>query len=80
MRAAANFAWANRQRMTHLTRQAFKHIFGEKQELGVIYDVCHNIAKLERHKVSGRENQLMIHRKGATRAFPGDSTGGAGRL
>jgi tRNA-splicing ligase RtcB (3'-phosphate/5'-hydroxy nucleic acid ligase) len=70
MRAAANFAWANRQGMTHLTRQAFKRIFGEKEELRVIYDVCHNIAKLEWHKVNGREHQLMVHRKGATRAFP----------
>jgi tRNA-splicing ligase RtcB (3'-phosphate/5'-hydroxy nucleic acid ligase) len=70
MRAAANFAWANRQGMTHLTRQAFKRVFGEKQELRVVYDVCHNIAKLERHKVNGREQQLMVHRKGATRAFP----------
>jgi tRNA-splicing ligase RtcB len=70
MRAAANFAWANRQGITHFTRQAFKRIFGEKEELRVIYDVCHNIAKLERHQVGGRERQVMVHRKGATRAFP----------
>ncbi len=70
MRAAANFAWANRQGITHFTRQAFKRIFGEQEELRVIYDVCHNIAKLERHRVEGRECEVMVHRKGATRAFP----------
>ncbi len=70
MRAAANFAWANRQGITHFTRQAFKRIFGEQKDLRVIYDVCHNIAKLERHRVDGREREVMVHRKGATRAFP----------
>ena len=70
MRAAANFAWANRQGITHFTRQAFKRIFGEKETLRTIYDVCHNIAKLERHSVDGRERKVMVHRKGATRAFP----------
>jgi len=70
MRAAANFAWANRQGITHFTRQAFKRIFGEKEMLRTIYDVCHNIAKLERHSVDGRERKVMVHRKGATRAFP----------
>ncbi|HEV2350657.1 MAG TPA: RtcB family protein [Terriglobia bacterium] len=70
MRAAANFAWANRQGITHFTRQAFKRIFGEKEDLRVIYDVCHNIAKLERHQVGGRDRKVMVHRKGATRAFP----------
>jgi tRNA-splicing ligase RtcB len=70
MRAAANFAWANRQGITHFTRQAFKRIFGEQEELRVVYDVCHNIAKLERHQVEGHEREVMVHRKGATRAFP----------
>jgi tRNA-splicing ligase RtcB len=70
MRASANFAWANRQGITHFTRQAFKRIFGEREELRVIYDVCHNIAKLERHQVEGRDRNVMVHRKGATRAFP----------
>jgi tRNA-splicing ligase RtcB len=70
MRAAANFAWANRQGITHFTRQAFKRVLGEREELRVIYDVCHNIAKLERHRVDGREREVMVHRKGATRAFP----------
>ena len=70
MRASANFAWANRQGITHFTRQAFKRIFGEREELRVVYDVCHNIAKLERHTVGGRDRKVMVHRKGATRAFP----------
>jgi tRNA-splicing ligase RtcB len=70
MRAAANFAWGNRQAITHFVRGAFKRIFGEKEQLRVVYDVCHNIAKLERHKVNGRERKVMVHRKGATRAFP----------
>jgi tRNA-splicing ligase RtcB (3'-phosphate/5'-hydroxy nucleic acid ligase) len=70
MRAAANFAWANRQGITHFARGAFKRIYGEKEELRVVYDVCHNIAKLERHQVGGRDRKVMVHRKGATRAFP----------
>jgi tRNA-splicing ligase RtcB len=70
MRASANFAWANRQGITHFTRQAFRRIFGEDHLLRVVYDVCHNIAKLERHQINGRERPLMVHRKGATRAFP----------
>jgi tRNA-splicing ligase RtcB (3'-phosphate/5'-hydroxy nucleic acid ligase) len=70
MRAAANYAWANRQGMTHFARGAFKRLFGEKETLRVVYDVCHNIAKLERHTVDDRERKVMVHRKGATRAFP----------
>ncbi|TAM80680.1 MAG: RtcB family protein [Acidobacteria bacterium] len=70
MRAAANFAWANRQGITHFTREAFRRIFGQKEMLRVVYDVCHNIAKLERHRVNGRDRQVLVHRKGATRAFP----------
>jgi tRNA-splicing ligase RtcB len=69
MRASANFAWANRQGITHFTRGAFRRIFGENHHLLVVYDVCHNIAKLERHRVNGRERPVMVHRKGATRAF-----------
>ena len=69
MRASANFAWANRQGITHFTRGAFQRIFGEGHDLRVVYDVCHNIAKLERHPVKGRERLVMVHRKGATRAF-----------
>ncbi|HVA01970.1 MAG TPA: RtcB family protein [Terriglobia bacterium] len=70
MRASANYAWANRQGMTHFARQAFRRILGEKEDLRLVYDVCHNIAKLERHKVNGKERSVMVHRKGATRAFP----------
>lgn len=70
MRASANFAWANRQGITHFTRGAFKRVFGEKQELRVVYDVCHNIAKLERHRVGKEDRKVLVHRKGATRAFP----------
>ena len=70
MRAAANFAWANRQGITHFTRQAFKRIFSSDAEVRVVYDICHNIAKLERHEVGGRKREVVVHRKGATRAFP----------
>jgi tRNA-splicing ligase RtcB (3'-phosphate/5'-hydroxy nucleic acid ligase) len=70
MRASANFAWANRQGITHFTREAFKRIFGHKETLRVVYDVCHNIAKLEWHRVNGRDRRVLVHRKGATRAFP----------
>lgn len=74
MRASANFAWANRQGITHFTREAFKRIFGQKETLRVVYDVCHNIAKLERHSVNGRDRRVLVHRKGATRAFPAGRT------
>ena len=70
MRAAANYAWANRQGITHFTRQAFKRIFSSDVEVRVVYDICHNIAKLERHDVDGRNREVVVHRKGATRAFP----------
>lgn len=70
MRAAANFAWANRQGITHRVREAFQRIFGPAEDLRVVYDVCHNIAKLERHNVNGKERTVMVHRKGATRAYP----------
>ncbi|MDP3041521.1 MAG: RtcB family protein [Candidatus Omnitrophota bacterium] len=76
MRCAANYAWANRQCLMHLTRQAFEKVFGLSwQKLGMflIYDVAHNIAKIERHNVDGVKKNLCVHRKGATRAFgPGD--------
>jgi tRNA-splicing ligase RtcB (3'-phosphate/5'-hydroxy nucleic acid ligase) len=70
MRAAANFAWANRQGITHFLRQAFKKIFGGETHLDLVYDVCHNIAKHERHEVDGKKRDVLVHRKGATRAFP----------
>ena len=72
MTAAANTAFANRQVITHRIRQVFASVFGRDARalgLGVIYDVCHNTAKLERHLVDGRELDLVVHRKGATRAF-----------
>ncbi len=70
MRAAANFAWANRQGIMHFLRGAFRRIFGESARIDLIYDVCHNIAKRERYEVEGRERDVLVHRKGATRAFP----------
>jgi len=77
MRAAANYAWANRQVLMHLVRETFEEIFLKSwQSLGMdlIYDVAHNIAKFEKHIVDGKEKILCIHRKGATRAFgPGNS-------
>lgn len=73
MRAAANFAFANRQMMGHRVREAFATVFGSSAEdlgLELVYDVAHNNAKEERHRVDGRERTLWVHRKGATRAFP----------
>ncbi|HYB41204.1 MAG TPA: RtcB family protein [Candidatus Methylomirabilis sp.] len=72
MTAAANTAFANRQVITHRIREVFASVFGrDARALGlrVIYDVCHNTAKLERHALDGREQELLVHRKGATRAF-----------
>jgi len=73
MRAAANYAWANRQCIMHWTREAFLHVFGVTPKnlgMSLVYDVAHNIAKVEKHTINGRETQLVVHRKGATRAFP----------
>ena len=73
MRAAANYAWANRQCIMHWSREAFMKVFGlSPRELGMslIYDVAHNIAKVETHEVNGKKVKLIVHRKGATRAFP----------
>ncbi len=73
MRCAANYAWANRQCLMHLTRGVFEKVFGmSSRALGMelIYDVAHNIAKFERHDVDGEKRLLCVHRKGATRAFP----------
>ena len=70
MCAAANFAWANRQGILHFLRGAFRRIFGDGTHLELIYDVCHNIAKRERYEVDGQKRDLLVHRKGATRAFP----------
>jgi tRNA-splicing ligase RtcB len=70
MAAAANFAWANRQAILHFTRAAFTRIFGAGVRLDLVYDVSHNIAKREKHVVDGVERDVLVHRKGATRAFP----------
>eukprot|EP00485_Elphidium_margaritaceum_P023439 CAMPEP_0202712584 /NCGR_PEP_ID=MMETSP1385-20130828/43523_1 /ASSEMBLY_ACC=CAM_ASM_000861 /TAXON_ID=933848 /ORGANISM="Elphidium margaritaceum" /LENGTH=477 /DNA_ID=CAMNT_0049372671 /DNA_START=120 /DNA_END=1553 /DNA_ORIENTATION=+ len=74
MSAAANFAWVNRSSMTFLTRQAFQKIFkgssADDLDMHVIYDVSHNIAKIEQHNVDGKLMKLLVHRKGSTRAFP----------
>ena len=72
MRAAANFAFANRQVLTHATREVFRRVLGASpSSLRVVYDVAHNIAKEEDHVVEGRPRRLLVHRKGVTRAFPG---------
>ncbi|AGK61997.1 hypothetical protein Asulf_02033 [Archaeoglobus sulfaticallidus PM70-1] len=69
MAASANYAWANRQIITHWTRETFEKIFGSDLGMDLIYDVAHNIAKFEEHYVNGEKMKLCIHRKGATRAF-----------
>jgi len=77
MAAAANFAWANRQTIMHQVRVGFERVFGESAgDMGMelIYDVAHNIAKVEKHIVDGKRKKVVVHRKGATRAFgPGHS-------
>ena len=73
MRAAANFAWANRQVMMALVERALRHVLGgSRSSLGfrLVYDVAHNIAKVEEHQVEGERLRVVVHRKGATRAFP----------
>lgn len=73
MCAAINFAWVNRQLITHRTRQVFQQVFDrpwEDLEMELLYDVAHNIAKKETHAVDGTDRDLYVHRKGATRAFP----------
>jgi len=73
MRAAANYAWANRQCITHWTREAFMRVLKAGPDalgLSLVYDVAHNIAKIEEHEVEGKKQKLVVHRKGATRAFP----------
>lgn len=73
MAAAANFAWVNRSSMTFLARQAFAkmfHLTPDDLDMHVIYDVSHNIAKMEEHLVDGKRRRLLVHRKGSTRAFP----------
>jgi tRNA-splicing ligase RtcB len=73
MCAAANFAWCNRQLLMWQAREAFATVFErgwEQMQMGLVYDVAHNIAKFEEHEVGGRKKKVWVHRKGATRAFP----------
>src|SRR5574337_580889 len=73
MRAAANYAWANRQCLTHWAREVFQKVLRKSPRdlgMGLVYDVAHNIAKVEEHEGDGKKMQLLVHRKGATRAFP----------
>jgi tRNA-splicing ligase RtcB len=72
MVSAANYAWANRQCMAHLARRSFQEVLAGKVrnfDLHTVYDVAHNIAKIEEHVVDGKPLKLCVHRKGATRAF-----------
>src|SRR5881397_2181857 len=73
MSAACNFAWVNRQMITHWARQAFEKVFqrtADSMDMRIVYDVCHNVAKVESHKIDGKPTKVIVHRKGATRAFP----------
>jgi tRNA-splicing ligase RtcB len=73
MFSALNFAWSNRQMLTHWTRNSFQRVFNQSEsdlDMKLVYDVAHNIAKVEKHKVDGSDRNLVVHRKGATRAFP----------
>lgn len=78
MKCAANYAWTNRQMIVHWVRQSFEQVLGKSaEELGmqIVYDVAHNIAKLEEHEIEGRKRKVVVHRKGATRAFgPGSES------
>jgi tRNA-splicing ligase RtcB len=72
MACAANYAWANRQMIVHWVRESFEQVFGRDAEslgLHIIYDVAHNIAKREEHRIDGELKKVYVHRKGATRAF-----------
>ncbi|KYK22101.1 RNA-splicing ligase RtcB [Thermoplasmatales archaeon SG8-52-2] len=77
MACAANFAWANRQLIVHWVRESFERVLNdtaENMEMKIVYDVCHNIGKLEEHIIEGKKRMVYVHRKGATRAFgPGKS-------
>jgi tRNA-splicing ligase RtcB len=73
MFAALNFAWSNRQMITHWTRKSFERVFKKSEsdlDMKLVYDVAHNIAKVEKHKIDGQLKSVVVHRKGATRAFP----------
>ena len=73
MFTALNFAWCNRQMITHWTRKSFERVLKQSEaDLGMnlVYDVSHNIAKVEKHTIDGKQKSVVVHRKGATRAFP----------
>ncbi len=73
MAAAANFAWCNRQLIMHWIRESFENVFktsAEDLDLNLIYDVAHNMGKMEEHDIEGKSQKVCVHRKGATRAFP----------
>ena len=73
MFAALNFAWSNRQMITHWTRKSFERVFDQTEsdlDMNLVYDVAHNIAKVEEHKIDNKIKKVVVHRKGATRAFP----------
>lgn len=73
MASAANYAWANRQIIMHWTRESFAQIFKTDPEnlgMDLVYDVAHNIAKIEEYEIDGKRKKVVVHRKGATRAFP----------
>jgi len=75
MACAANFAWANRQLIVHWVRESFEKVLGNNSEnmgMDIVYDVCHNIAKIEEHEIDGKKKKVYVHRKGATRAFGPD--------
>ncbi len=69
MSAGMNYAFANRQMIVHWVRESFRKVMGTNEGMKQVYDVCHNIAKIETHKVDGEKKKLCVHRKGATRAF-----------
>ena len=69
MSAAANFAWANRHTIGHWAREAFKTVIGSDVKLRTVYDVSHNLSKRERHTINKKQVDVVMHRKGATRAF-----------
>jgi len=72
MACAANFAWCNRQMIVHWVRESFEKVLhrqADDLDMGIVYDVCHNIAKLEEHEIDGKKRSVCVHRKGATRSF-----------
>lgn len=69
MSSAVNFAFANRQMITHWVRNVFARIMGSSKGMEQVYDVCHNVAKIEKHRINGEIKEVCIHRKGATRSF-----------